>query len=202
MKKMSIFALLLAAVVATSYSVSGTYAKYTTTFQSSTDQARVAQWAFKVEEGTVETKTFEFNLFNTVTNVDGSAEENLDKTDGTIIAPGTAGSFTLDLANTSEVDATYTIDYTVEKGNIPLEFKVRNGEWTSTLADVTAPVKIARNNGEDHITIQWRWVYELTNNDETPENETEVRDNADTTLGVAGTDTVTVSAKVVATQAN
>jgi len=202
MKKMSIFALLLAAVVATSYSVSGTYAKYTTTFQSNTDSARVAQWAFKVEEGTVETKTFEFDLFNTVTNVDGSAEENLDKTDGTIIAPGTAGSFTLDLANTSEVDATYTIDYTVEKGNIPLEFKVGNGEWTSTLVDVTTPVKIARNNGEDHITIQWRWVYEVTNNDETPENETEVRDNADTTLGKAGTDTVTVSAKVVATQAN
>ena len=66
MKKMSIFALLLAAVVATSYSVSGTYAKYTTTFQSNTDSARVAQWAFKVEEGTVETKTFEFDLFNTI----------------------------------------------------------------------------------------------------------------------------------------
>lgn len=192
MKKMSIFALLLAAVVVTSYSVSGTYAKYTSKFES-TDSARVAKWAFQINDTDV-TNSFTFNLFDTVNDTDGNAET--DVKDGgdteTIIAPGTQGSFTIKLANKSEVTAKYAIDYEVTNtNNIPIEFSVDGLNWSSSLSDVAASdtTKLNMNGGEATITVQWRWTYEGTD-----------RDTTDTTLGSAGTATVTVDADITVTQ--
>ena len=62
--KMTIVAVLVALVAVTTYSVSGTYAKYTDTFEGSTDTARVAKWAIELEQnGTSAEKTFDFDLF-------------------------------------------------------------------------------------------------------------------------------------------
>ena len=199
MKKMSIFALLLAAVLVTSYSVSGTYAKYTSS-ATGTDTARVAKWAFNV--GTTDiatTNTFTFDLFNTTyTNVESSNSEN-------VIAPGTEGSFTIELTNNSEVKATYAIDYTVDKTtSIPVEFSVDGGNtWTADLADVaaTAETTVNANGGAaTPITVQWRWVYEIADDDQTLEDEEAENDAVDTALGIDGDDTITVTAVVTATQ--
>lgn len=197
MKKMSIFALLLAAVVMTSYSVSGTYAKYTST-STGTDSARVAQWSFKVGPTEIATtNTFDFDLFETTyTNVESA---NGDK----IIAPGTEGSFDIVLTNNSEVNATYTIAYTADTGNIPVEFSLGEDEEGNTTwySDITAlnatDVEIAMNGGGDTVTVYWRWAFVGGQSSNFTGTQT---DQTDTALGTAGTDTIEVQAVVTATQ--
>ena len=197
MKKMSIFAMLLAAVVVTSYSVSGTYAKYTSN-ATGTDSARVAKWSFTV--GTTELATsneFEFDLFaTTYDNV--AAADNGDGTFDKVIAPGTAGEFAIELANESEVNATYEIDYTVDNDDdIPVEFSIDDGNtWTTTLADVDATA-INANGSEATIKVQWRWAFEGTGSENFKTAQT---DETDTEFGTAAASTITVSAKVTATQ--
>jgi len=190
MKKMSLFALLLAAVLVTSYSVSGTYAKYTSTFTSS-DTARVAKWAFNFEGDDVAVGEFTFDLFKTAIDAnvaEGTAAE-------AIIAPGTEGSFKIGLANASEVNAKYSINYTVTRTNedIPVQFTTvvdgeGNPDWSSasysSIAEATDNINMG---GEAEHTVYWRWVFEGDN-------------TTDTTLGTAGTDTITVEAVVTATQ--
>lgn len=199
MKKMSIFALLLAAVLVTSYSVSGTYAKYTSTFEGTTDSARVAQWAFAINEDAV-TNSFTFDLFNTVNDTDGNAEADVKVgTNETIIAPGTQGSFEIKLANNSEVNAKYTVDYTVTNtANIPVEFSIDGTTWTTDLADVVA-TEINKDGGQATINIQWRWAFEGTNSTNYTTSQT---DATDTTLGSKGTDTISVKADITVTQAD
>lgn len=203
MKKMSIFALLLLAVVATSSSVSGTYAKYTSTFTGTTDSARVAKWAFNIEGQTDATQTFNFDLFNTVNDTLDQNKETDVKDGGTtevIIAPGTEGSFELNLQNNSEVNATYTVNYDVTNNfDIPVEFKVGTGNWTNDLEAVVSTATINMNGGEDAITIQWRWAFTGAESVNYTTTQTELTDTA---LGNAGTATISVQAIVNVTQNN
>ena len=172
--------------------VGGTFAKYTRS-ATGTDSATVAKWSFKVGETDIATTdTFTFDLFKTIKDSDGIKDETeMNPVDGSIIAPGTQGSFDLVLTNASQVTAQYAIDYTVTNtGNIPVKFSVDGGEtWTDDLADVTASdsTKLAANSGTTTITVQWRWVFD--GNDVT-----------DTNLGSAGTAVLTVAAAVTATQ--
>ena len=173
--------------------VGGTFAKYTSS-ATGTDSATVAKWSFKVGETDIATSdTFTFDLFKTVKDTGGADEADINPADGSIIAPGTQGSFDLILKNESQVNATYAIDYTVTNtGNIPVEFSVDNGTtWKTTLDDVEATT-LASGATAPTITVQWRWRFEA-------DNVTE-GDNADTTLGKDGTATLEVSAKVTATQ--
>lgn len=192
MKKMSIFAMLLAAVVVTSYSVSGTYAKYTSTFTGA-DTARVAKWAFTVNDTDMTTANnqFTFDLFATV--IDANVKEGTDAE--AIIAPGTQGSFKIGLANASDVNAKYSIDYTVAKtDDIPVQFTTTvdgegNPDWSVASYDLTdvAETNISINGEAEH-TVYWRWVFESGN------------DGDDTALGVTGDDTITVTASINAVQ--
>ena len=202
MKKMSMFALLLAAVLVTSYSVSGTYAKYTSTYTAS-DSARVAKWQFSVNDKNMTEEDFTFNLFNTVLDEDGTEEGNILNNDGTIIAPGTKGSFDIKIANGSEVDAKYGIVFEMTNdATIPVEFSLDNATWVSqienlNIADATTDEEtgetvvnqINKNGGEATHTVYWRWVF---NGDDT----------TDTNLGLVGTDTIEVTATITATQIN
>lgn len=190
MKKISMVALLLVTVIVTSYSVSGTYAKYTSTY-TGTDSARVAKWAFSINDTEMTTNEFTFDLFNTVKDTDNSTETDITDSTGTIIAPGTQGSFDIKLANNSEVNAKYSIDYSVEKtASIPVEFSNDGITWESDINELdVADTNINMNGAEDTKTIYWRWTFERTD-----------EDAADTALGSLGTDTVTVKAIVTATQ--
>ena len=172
--------------------VGGTFAKYTSS-ATGTDSATVAKWSFKVGETDIATTdTFAFDLFKTIKDSNGTADENdMSPVDGTIIAPGTQGSFDLVLTNASQVTAQYAIDYTVTNNNdIPVKFSVDGGTtWTNDLADVAASdsTKLAANSGTTTITVQWKWVFDGN-------------DANDTALGSAATATLTVAAAVTATQ--
>ena len=172
--------------------VGGTFAKYTSS-ATGTDSATVAKWSFKVGETDIATtNTFAFDLFKTIKDSDvNNNETEMNPVDGSIIAPGTQGSFDLVLKNASQVTAQYAIDYTVTNNNdIPVKFSVDGGTtWTNDLADVAASdsTKLAANSGTTTIKVQWKW--DFNGNDTT-----------DTTLGSAGTATLTVAAAVTATQ--
>ena len=168
--------------------VAGTYAKYTST-ASGSDTATVANWVIKAgKEGAEELitgagSTVNFDLFNTILDTDGTAET--DVTSGKI-APGTQGAFKLSVKNESEVNAKYTITFDVGESNIPLEFKVNDGNWTSDLSNVgETPLNMGKS---DVANVQWRWAYEGTNGDV-----------ADTALGVTP-ENVEVTATLVVTQ--
>lgn len=181
--------------------VSGTYAKYTGT-TSGSDTATVAKWSFNVGGSDIATKTFTFNLFNTIKEADGTSNET-DVTGDKIIAPGTSGSFSLKLENKSDVSAKYGIKYTVTNtAGIPIKFSTNGTDWSESLADVTASdtaTKLAAKTGTTTIKVQWKWDYENTN---TSANETEknATDAKDTELGAKGTATIAVKADVTATQ--
>ena len=91
--------------------VGGTFAKYTSS-ATGNDNANVAKWSFKVGETDIATRdTFTFDLFQTITDSDlTSAETDIAPADGSIIAPGTSGKFSIAIQNLSEVNATYAID--------------------------------------------------------------------------------------------
>lgn len=172
--------------------VSGTYAKYTST-ASGTSATVVANWSFNVNDKNIAEETFEFNLFDTanIKDSDGSAEE--DVAEG-LIAPGTSGSFEFALENTSDVTAKYEIKLETENThNIPIEFSFDGNSWTKDLSDLVATEAIGIGLS-DNVTVQWRWIF----------------DGDDTTLGTtAATATqnedipsITVTAKIIATQVN
>lgn len=173
--------------------VGGTFAKYTSTGTGS-DSTNVAKWSFKVGGTDIATATenFTFELFKDVKDSNGTnPETEIKLADGSIIAPGTSGSFALVLKNESEVTAQYAIDYTVTNDNtIPVKFSVDGGNtWTADLVDVVADdaTKLAVGS-EKTITVQWMW--DFNGNDTT-----------DTALGILGHGaTLTVSAVVTATQ--
>ena len=111
--------------------VGGTFAKYTSS-ATGTDSATVAKWDIKVGGTNIATNdTFTFDLFKTIKDSNGTAEEtDMSLVDGTIIAPGTRGSFDIVIKNDSQVNATYAIDYTVTNtNNIPVKFSVDGTNW-------------------------------------------------------------------------
>ena len=176
--------------------VSGTYAKYTTS-ATGTDTAKVALWSIKINDEDIakaETKELTVDLFSTITNTDGTDEKNVSKTDGSLIAPGTMGSFNLvSIENASEVNATYSVTYTLTGAEgIPLQFtttKDNEGSWSNSLPSVNVTnVDLKAGAKADGTMVYWRWAFD--GNDET-----------DTNLGTT-TPTVTLKASVSVEQAN
>ena len=108
-----------------------TLAKYQTTV-TGTVSAPVAKWVFTAEG---ETSTF------TIDDL------------GTKLAPGTDGSFTIDLANASDVMADYTVDAlakVAEGDTLPEGFNVTVENGTGSL-DKT---------GDATVTINWAWAFD------------------------------------------
>lgn len=179
--------------------VSGTYAKYTTSATGS-DTATVAKWSIKLGNEDIAKsteKTFTIDLFSTITNTDGSEEKNVKKTDGSLIAPGTMGSFTLlSLKNESEVNAKYNVTYTLaNESGVPLEFTTNKDDESSWKSDFTAinvsNESLATDATATTATVYWRWAF----------TKDTARDTSDTTLGTT-TPTVTLTAKIDVEQAD
>ncbi len=170
--------------------VSGTYAKYTSTV-SGEDSATVAKWGFEVNSEALNLGSEEltFNLFDTILDT----KDNLDEADvaNGKIAPGTKGSFAFSIKNASEVTAQYELFLEVtNENNIPLVFKVDSGKVTpgaTALKTGTLAIKAKATT----ITVEWEWPFEATSPN---------TDEADTVLGIGGTATITVTAKLVFTQ--
>ncbi len=197
-KKMSILAVLVMLVVVTAYSVSGTYAKYTSTFTGKTSTATIAKWAFEIGDAAGNYVTaandFKFDLFETITETDGSMDTEVanNGTKNTVIAPGTKGTFTIKLKNNSEVKASYVAEFTPTVNGLPINFKVN--DVAATLTDGKFTVASTENldmngNGEADIKVDWEWPFVTDGVD-------------DTTFASTATDakTVSVDAKIIVNQ--
>ena len=198
-KTVKFMALVLFVTILAIILVSGTYAKYTTSATGS-DIATVAKWSIKLGDEDIAKsteKTFTIDLFSTITNTDGSEEKNVKKTDGTLIAPGTMGSFTLaSLKNESEVNAKYSVTYTLSnESGVPLEFTTNKDDESSWKSDFTAVnvsnEALATDATATTATVYWRWAF----------TKDTARDTSDTTLGTT-TPTVTLTAKIDVEQAD
>lgn len=198
-KTVKFMALVLFVTILAIILVSGTYAKYTTSATGS-DTATVAKWSIKLGDEDIAKsteKTFSIDLFSTITNTDGSEEKNVKKTDGTLIAPGTMGSFTLlSLKNESEVNAKYSVTYTLaNESGVPLEFTTNKDDESSWKSDFTAVnvsnEALATDATATTATVYWRWAF----------TKDTARDTSDTTLGTT-TPTVTLTAKIDVEQAD
>ncbi len=198
-KTVKFMALVLFVTILAIILVSGTYAKYTTSATGS-DTATVAKWSIKLGNEDIAKsteKTFTIDLFSTITNTDGSEEKNVKKTDGSLIAPGTMGSFTLlSLKNESEVNAKYSVTYTLaNESGVPLEFTTNKDDESSWKSDFTAVnvsnEALATDATATTATVYWRWAF----------TKDTARDTSDTTLGTT-TPTVTLTAKIDVEQAD
>lgn len=168
--------------------VGGTFAKYTSS-ATGNDNANVAKWDIRVNGANITASdTFTFDLFNTVNDTkDNNAETDMAPNGGTIIAPGTTGKFSIAIQNLSQVNATYTIDYTVNTRSIPVEFSTNGTDWKTNINDLNVTNVPIGLGTDTTVTVQWRWVFDGN-------------DTTDTALGSAATATLTVAAKVTATQ--
>lgn len=169
--------------------VSSTWAKYTSS-ASGSDSARVAKWAWQYEEdgsGNVLIDLFKTTVYELNVNDEPGLEADLHVAQGqALIAPGTGGKFDLKVTNNSEVTGEVAFDFTVSGADVPLQFKVDDGEWSDTLTDVTSS-QVAMGATKT-VTIYWRWLYERTDG-----SGLEANDKEDTDLGIAsGTVTVEV----------
>ena len=112
-KLVKVFLIALLIVMVGLILVSGTYAKYTTTFTGS-DTATVAK--FKVSSNTTAET---FDLFKTAKEVDGTTAD-AEVVNGKV-APGTGGKFDIQLTNDSDVKVHYTLDLKeTNTSNIPI----------------------------------------------------------------------------------
>ncbi len=135
-KKLLGLGALLLAVTITSYSVSGTYAKYTSSSDALTDKARVAKWGIDLKAN----KPFTVKLFE-----ESYTDVKSGSSDLKIIAPGTNGSytFTIDTANAlkaTEVayNVTTTVNIDDQIGQIVYWLKGDTEEDVSTFAKAKA----------------------------------------------------------------
>ena len=185
-KMLRIASVLLVAVLLSTCAIAGTFAKYTTE-TSAVASAKVAKWDFDFAGLDDSSKTFVFDLFKNVKDEDGTQEDHVKVGDGVnIIAPGTSGSFQIDLKNNSEVAAEYTIAFAIDKAGVPLKFKVNGtGDWADTIENVTA--EVITMGGTATLTVEWIWAFEGDHN----------------SLGTAETlATPSVTATITATQKN
>lgn len=194
-KKLSLFVLLFVIAI-TGVFVVGTYAKYTSEI-SKAGTAQVAAWNFATDNAGTEL-TF---------GIPATADANTLVANR--IAPGTSGSFTINVKNTSEVGADVTLALqSIENKPSNLKFyKTRTGEGTTaspyaysnelTPGDATNGVitgKLAAGTTADiPVKFYWVWAYETTDDktvaandvDDTSDGETHA--NLSVTVKVTGT---------------
>lgn len=197
---MRIASVLLVAVLLSTCVISGTYAKYTSTVTTS-DSARVAYWGFN--STTTEISLFEYEDAGVV-NTDGVVTG--------LVAPGTTGKTTLNMAYTNGTDGeneitapevdyklTVTAKVTCDEalaGVLTWKFngeKIAVGEIADAIEEASSE-KIEAGNlpelFETGVELEWAWA--IDGNDE-----------VDTALGNADElGTVTVAITIVAEQIN
>ena len=206
MKKARLIALLMTLCMASACFLSGTVSKYTST-STGTGTYDIAQWVFDVNDVNIAqtaAQTFDIKLGNTL-DTDTTDPDADNQVASGKIAPGTKGSFTIVLENTSEVDATYNITYTVPQvGGQAMPFtysvvttvkdNVGNTVGSPTTVEVLNNVTgaaIARGQTVK-VVVNWTWAYNNADN------------SIDTAIGIAstGTEDLVISATVTATQAD
>lgn len=194
-----VFAVLFA-TVATGALVSTTYAKYIASLGEKESTATVAKWAFETDNAST---TLSFALdktYNKSTLVAGK------------IAPGTSGTFTINLSNAnSEVGVDYTIVF--EGENLPTNLKLYSNEsHTQELTENESTGKkqitgsLAPNaTATTDVKVYWQWPYEteledvLTTTDVT-DISISTGDEYDTTDGTSASESAKITATIYGVQ--
>lgn len=151
-------ALALALTLVSTCLMGGTLAKYTTTV-TGTATATVAKWVFNAYDATDNTKQFNVKLTDTALNGKVTAGK---------IAPGTDGSFTIEIDAT---DSEVALDYIIAFSNIinkPKNLSFYSDEAFNTkienLVDYSGLNGSIGNDEKDKKTdtktIYWKWPYE------------------------------------------
>lgn len=178
---------LLVAVLLTTCTISGTFAKYVTT-GSGSDTARVAKWGVTITaQGDAFSKDYDDE------NGDSGFTKTVISTTDKVVAPGTAGTLTdLEVAGTPEVAVAVTYDATLtltgwqladSSEYCPIVFTVETEEFyigqtgIDTIADLIAavegkiegckndyPANVAIDTSSDAPSISWRWPFESVDN--------------------------------------
>jgi len=193
-RTMRIAGLLLALTLITSCFVGGTFAKYVSE-ATGTDTATVAKWSFGVGGADFTTGQTEgqitFSLFDAIKDSNITDDEE-NVADG-LIAPGTSAMFDIVVANTSEVDAKFKIDFTVDGNEDLLALDTFTIGYIYDGADYTNDyISIPRGESKT-VTVAYLWQF----------GGTFAGDEADTAVGIAaaaGDVDVTVTAKITAEQ--
>lgn len=172
---------------------------------SGTAEASVAKWAWEIGGSSITsaadvTNGYTFDLFQTIKEADGTTSET-DVASGKI-APGTGGSFDLEITNNSEVNATYAIAFTeTNTSGIPIEYSLDGGTTWVTAANLAVNTTNIDMGATATKTIQWRWAYTGAQSANYTTTQT---DTTDTALGFAANTTpapkVQVTAAVTVTQ--
>lgn len=185
--------------------ITNAWARYTKTV-TATDSANVAKFdvTFNENETTIENNTA-INIFGTkLTNIIAN-ESNENKVDtNKIIAPGSYGSFTINVSNKSQVKVELLLSGTISLSktldgitddNLPIKFYLGSEPTDDSQYVKMSEIKLPDNttldatNGstanEKNITIYWKWIA-----DETTTNE------IDTKLGLAANAGLVVTANI------
>lgn len=191
-KTLSALVLLFVAVL-TGVVVFNTVAKYTTTVNNS-GSATVAKWNFATDnEETTYTMNFTSSA-DATTLVNGK------------IAPGTSGSFDIELKNSSEVGVNVKVAFgPVTGGTIPAGLKfyrtynsgTYSNEITPGTTTYTGTMKAKTTSSDETLptlTVYWVWEYEVGSGETLATN-----DAADTTAGKAGS-TLSIPVTITGTQ--
>lgn len=171
--------LLLCSTLITAHYTSGTYAKYTSSMET-TDTARAARWGINVEN--------EVDLFHdsVIQGLKGSSTN-----DDNIIAPGTSGEYTFMISGTSETAYKIDIDAELEDYTGGRIHYYWDGEEMPTGADLVSVLETALSNNKVYApgcdlentqgkhTIGWKWEYE-----EQKDVDGNLYDKEDTNLGI------------------
>lgn len=161
----------------TSTAIGGTFAKYKSLYET-VDYGKAAPWRVTVRDVNVTAAGDASNLVtyyqdsrpvkltvnvfnnlqnNSLTNQTAIRNVNGVDTEVPIIAPGSSGSFTLEIVNASSVATLCTIDLSEEFGGVALEYRYSENESFSSVK--TKEVEINYQETKN-VTVYWRWPFE------------------------------------------
>ena len=179
-KNLTLIVLVLLVALTSGY-VASTYAKYTEVLSDTTATADVAKWAFA--KGT-DNGELEISLPSTIP----ASRLVADK-----IAPGTGGSFNLDLDNSEgEVGVEFEITFK-NLTNVPSNLVFKQSSTAISIANSKITGTIPAG-GTLAIPLDWEWPYETS-------GTLAAEDLEDTTDGKAA-DTMSITATIKGTQVN
>ena len=168
-KTFRIAGLLLILCLISAAILSGTFAKYTSTFAGE-DTALVAKWDLEMKAGGKEfsvspDSVADLDLFEHAYNKNIVAGTGYDK----IIAPGVDGKFVLSMTNNSDVaaDIVFDITKTDDSANVPMEYSVDDGASWVGLDDLATHLNCTLAEADESATektvnVLWRWAYDDT----------------------------------------
>ena len=157
MKKNSLLLIALLLLVGiSSIFVAGTYAKYTSTITGTQGEAVIAKWAFATDNASVD---MDLDLTGSIAASTLTADR---------IAPGTSGTFTIELSNEhSEVAVDYTISFGTVTPTIA-GLTLTSGGSAIPASGLTGTINVGQTQ---NVVINWTWDYNGNDSDDTSHGE-------------------------------